>query len=50
MQAGKEKEALALWVQIIRDGPPDAEWIAGLREQAKALASKLKLDPKTAVP
>lgn len=50
MQAGKESEALALWVQIMRDGPADAEWMAGLREQAGALAQKLKLDPKAASP
>ena len=50
MQAGKEREALALWVQIIRDGPADAEWMAGLRERASALAEKLKLDPKSVPP
>jgi len=49
-QAGKEREALAAWVQIIRDGPADAEWMPGLREQARALAATLKLDPKSAVP
>jgi cytochrome c-type biogenesis protein CcmH len=50
VQAGKEKEALDLWVAIIRDGPPDAEWMPGLRDQATQLAMRLKLDPKTAVP
>ncbi|MCE9522238.1 MAG: c-type cytochrome biogenesis protein CcmI [Alphaproteobacteria bacterium] len=50
MQGGKEREALEAWVQIIREGPADAEWMTGLREQARALALKLKLDPNTAVP
>lgn len=50
MQAGKEREALAAWNAIVRDGPPDAEWIPAVRAQAQALAVKLKLDPKTAVP
>lgn len=50
VQAGKDKEALGLWVQIIRDAPADADWLPGLRTQAQELATKLKLDPKTAVP
>ncbi len=50
VQAGKEREALALWVDIIRDGPADAEWMAGLREQARVLALKLKLDPGSVLP
>jgi cytochrome c-type biogenesis protein CcmH len=50
VQAGKDKEAFDLWVQIIRDAPKDAEWLPGLRAQAQELAAKLKLDPKTAVP
>jgi cytochrome c-type biogenesis protein CcmH len=50
MQAGKAREALDAWVAIVRDGPPEAEWIPAVRAQAQALAVKLKLDPKTAVP
>ena len=50
VQSGKEEDALDLWVQIIRDAPADAEWLPGLRAQAQELATKLKLDPKTAVP
>lgn len=50
VQSGKDKEALDLWTQIIRDAPNDAEWLPGLRAQAQELATKLKLDPKTAVP
>lgn len=49
IQAGKEREAFALWVAILQDGPADAEWMPGLREQAQLLAAKLKLDP-SAVP
>lgn len=50
VQAGKDKEAFDLWIQIIRDAPADADWLPGLRAQAQELATKLKLDPKTAVP
>jgi cytochrome c-type biogenesis protein CcmH len=50
VQSGKEKEALDLWVQIIRDAPADADWLPGLRAQAQELATKLKLDPKATVP
>lgn len=49
-QNGKEKEALALWVQIIRDGPSNAAWMASVRAQASELAVKLKLDPETVLP
>lgn len=50
MQAGKDREALDAWVAIIRDGPPNAEWLPAIRAEARELAVKLKLDPKTAVP
>jgi cytochrome c-type biogenesis protein CcmH len=50
MQAGKDREALATWVAIIRDGPPDAEWLPAIRAAAREVAVKLKLDPKAAVP
>jgi cytochrome c-type biogenesis protein CcmH len=50
VQAGHDKEALALWREIIRDAPPDAEWLPGLRAQADELAAKLNLNPDTAVP
>ena len=49
-QSGNERGALDLWVAILRDGPPDAEWFEGIRAQARELATKLKLDPKTTVP
>ena len=49
VQAGKDREALDLWVAIIKDGPADAQWLPGLRDQARELAAKLKLPP-TAVP
>jgi cytochrome c-type biogenesis protein CcmH len=50
VQSGKDKEALALWLQIIREAPADADWLPGLRTQAQELAKKLNLDPKTTVP
>jgi cytochrome c-type biogenesis protein CcmH len=50
LQAGKDREALATWVAIIRDGPPDAEWLPAIRAAARDVAVKLKLDPKVAVP
>jgi cytochrome c-type biogenesis protein CcmH len=49
-QAGKDREALEIWVSIIRDGPADAEWLPAIRAQAQELAAKLKLDPEAAVP
>jgi cytochrome c-type biogenesis protein CcmH len=49
-QHGKPREALALWVKIIRDGNADAEWMPELRKQATALALRLKLDPAIAIP
>jgi cytochrome c-type biogenesis protein CcmH len=50
MQAGKDRAALEAWVAIIRDGPPDAEWLPAIRAEARELAVKLKLDPTLAVP
>jgi cytochrome c-type biogenesis protein CcmH len=47
VQAGKDREALDLWAAIIRDGPPDAEWLPAIRAAAREVAVKLKLDPKT---
>lgn len=44
-QSGQEKAGLDLWISIIRDGPADAEWIPGVRQQALMLVEKLKLDP-----
>ena len=49
VQAGKDREAFDLWVAIIKEGPADAQWLPGLRDQARELAAKLKLPP-TAVP
>jgi cytochrome c-type biogenesis protein CcmH len=50
LQTGKDREALDIWIAILRDGPSDADWFAGVQEQARGLATKLKLDPKTTVP
>jgi cytochrome c-type biogenesis protein CcmH len=50
LQAGKDSEALDVWIAILRDGPSDADWFAGIQAQARGLATKLKLDPKTTVP
>ena len=47
VQKGKEGEALDLWAGIIRDGPPDAEWLPAIRKQVLELAKKLKRDPAT---
>ena len=44
---GQEPQALKLWIEIIRDSPPDAEWLPAIRAAAKALAEKAKLDPST---
>jgi cytochrome c-type biogenesis protein CcmH len=49
-QAGKDREALNTWVALLREGPRDAEWFAAIQTQARALATKLNLDPATAVP
>ncbi|NOT39211.1 MAG: c-type cytochrome biogenesis protein CcmI [Alphaproteobacteria bacterium] len=50
VQSGKEREALDLWTQVIREAPADADWLPGLRAQAQELATKLKRDPKVTVP
>jgi cytochrome c-type biogenesis protein CcmH len=50
MQAGKDQEALDAWNAIVRDGPPDAEWLPAVRDQAAALAAKLRLKEKGAAP
>lgn len=49
-QHGKSKEALSLWVKILREGKADAEWVPALRERATELAVKLKMDPAKEVP
>lgn len=46
-QAGKTREALDIWISVIKDSPPDAEWLPSIREQAKQLADQLKLEPGT---
>lgn len=46
VQAGKDKEGLDVWIAILREAPADAEWAPGLRNEARTLAAKLKLDPK----
>lgn len=50
VQTGHDKEALALWREIIRDAPADAEWLPGLRAQTDELAAKLKLNSNTTAP
>lgn len=50
LQSGHDRDAFDLWVALIREAPADAEWLTGLRAQARELATKLNLDPKTAVP
>lgn len=46
-QTGASEQALDLWIGVIRDSPPDAEWLPPIREQARALAVRLKRDPAT---
>lgn len=46
-QTGAQKEALDLWIGLIKDSPKDAEWLPQIRKQAQDLALKLKVDPKT---
>jgi cytochrome c-type biogenesis protein CcmH len=47
MQDGKLKEAFEIWVVVIRESPPDAEWLPSIREQARELAAKINVDPKS---
>jgi len=47
MQDGKLKEAFEIWVVVIKESPPDAEWLPSIREQARELAVKINVDPKT---
>jgi hypothetical protein len=46
LQSGDDRAAFDLWIEIIRDTPADAEWLSGLRAQARGLATKLNIDPK----
>lgn len=46
-QHDQGKAALDLWIEVIRDSPQDAEWLPSIRQQAKELATKMKLDPAT---
>jgi len=46
-QTGASEQAPDLWIGVIRDSPPDAEWLPSIREQARALAVKLKREPAT---
>ena len=46
-QTGAQKQALDLWIALIKDSPKDAEWLPQIRKQAQDLALKLKIDPKT---
>lgn len=50
VQTGHDKEGLALWREIIRDAPADAEWLPGLRAQAEELAAKLGAGPQPPAP
>jgi hypothetical protein len=36
-----------MWIELIKDSPKDAEWLPQIRKQARDLALKLKIDPKT---
>jgi cytochrome c-type biogenesis protein CcmH len=49
-QNNRPKEALALWVKIIKEGHADAEWMPGLRQRATEIAVQLKLDPAKEIP
>lgn len=49
-QRGKSKQALAVWVKILRDENVQADWIPALHQRATELAIKLKLDPAREVP
>lgn len=46
-QTGEPKAALDMWIELIKDSPKDAEWLPQIRKQARDLALKLKIDPKT---
>ncbi len=50
VQTGHEKEALALWREIIHEAPAGAEWLPGLRAQADELAAKLGPSRKPPAP
>jgi cytochrome c-type biogenesis protein CcmH len=43
----QDRAALDLWIDVIKDGPADAEWIPSIRQQAKDLAQKMGVDPAT---
>jgi cytochrome c-type biogenesis protein CcmH len=43
----QDREALDLWIAVIKDSPADAEWVPSIRQQAKDLAQKMGVDPAT---
>ena len=49
-QHGKPRQALAVWVKILREGNAEAAWMPALRQRAIELAVKLKLDPAKEIP
>lgn len=49
-QRGQQDEALAAWVDLLEDTPPDAPWLAALRVQIAELAAALGRDPDQLLP
>lgn len=49
-QDKKLRQALDLWVAVVKDGPPDAEWMPGLRERVTTLARALDIEPASLMP
>ena len=43
----QDRAALDLWIEVLKEGPADAEWIPSIRQQAKDLAQKMGADPAT---
>lgn len=49
-QAGRPEAALQAMAKLLRDAPPEAPWLAVVREQAVALARELGHDPAAVLP
>lgn len=49
-QAGQPRQALARWLELEADSPPDAPWLAMLRSEIQRVASETGIDPQAIRP
>jgi cytochrome c-type biogenesis protein CcmH len=46
-QAGKTREAIAMWRSLEADSPADAEWLPVVREMIRSVAAEAGIDPQS---